>query len=305
MTEILTEQRNPTTMGLDRMSALEIVTVMNAEDAKVAPAVERVRPQIARAVELIAQRLEYGGRLLYFGAGTSGRLGVLDASECVPTFSVPPTMVQGFIAGGMRALTTSVEEAEDDWEAGARTVRQEAKATAKDVVMGISAGGHTPYVIGALEEARRIGAATIGLVCTQGSPLAESADIAIELLVGPEVLVGSTRLKAGTAQKMVLNMLSTAAMVRLGKAYQNLMVDLKASSHKLRARARRILRTVTGCSEKQAKALLEETSYEVKPALVMALAGVDREEAGRRLEAARGRVYKLEVASGNDNQPMS
>jgi len=286
MAEILTEQRNPATMELDRMSALEIVTVMNAEDAKVAQAVERALPQIGRAVELIVQRLANGGRLLYFGAGTSGRLGVLDASECVPTFSVPPTMVQGFIAGGVQALTTSVERAEDDREGGAQAVREEVRVTSKDIVVGIAASGRTPYVLGALEEAGWIGAATIALVCTEGSPLAESADIAIELLVGPEMLTGSTRLKAGTAQKMVLNMLSTATMIRLGKAYQNLMVDLRASSNKLRARARRIVRTVTGCSEEEAEVLLEETGYRVKPALVMALAGVDREEAERRLEAA-------------------
>jgi len=298
MTEILTEQRNPATMELDRMSALEIVTLMNAEDAKVAQAVERALPQIARVVELIAQALENGGRLLYFGAGTSGRLGVLDASECIPTFSVPPTMVQGFIAGGMQALTTSIEGAEDDREAGARAVREEARATSRDLVVGIAASGRTPYVIGALEEAGRIGAATIALVCTEGSPLAESADIALELLVGPEVLTGSTRLKAGTAQKMVLNMLSTAAMIRLGKAYQNLMVDLKATSSKLRTRARRIVRRVTGCSEEEAKALLEETSYRVKPALVMALAGVNREEAERRLEAAGGWVRRAVSAQG-------
>jgi N-acetylmuramic acid 6-phosphate etherase len=288
--EILTEQRNPATMDLDRMSALEIVTVMNAEDAKVARAVEDVLPQIARAVELIVQRLADGGRLLYVGAGTSGRLGVLDASECVPTFSVPPTMVQGLIAGGKRALTTSVEEAEDDREAGARAVREEARATSRDVVVGIAASGRTPYVVGALQAARSVGAVAVALACTTGSPLAQAADVAIELLVGPEVLTGSTRLKAGTAQKMALNMLSTAAMIRLGKAYQNLMVDLKATNSKLRARARWIVRTVTGCSEEEAGRLLSGTGYRVKPALVMAVAAVNRQEAERRLEVARGWV---------------
>jgi N-acetylmuramic acid 6-phosphate etherase len=287
---ILTEQRNPATTGLDCMSALEIVTAMNTEDARVAQAVENALPQIARAAELIAQRLKDGGRLLYFGAGTSGRLGVLDASECVPTFSVSPLMVQGFIAGGRQALTTSVEGAEDDAEAGARAVSEEAQATTRDVVVGIAASGGTPYAMGALEQARQVGAATIALVCTQRSPLARAADIAIEVLTGPEVLTGSTRLKAGTAQKMALNMLSTAAMIRLGKAYQNLMVDVKASSSKLRARARRIVRTVTGCSEEEARRILEETGYRVKPALVMALAGVNRAEAERRLEAAGGSV---------------
>lgn len=290
MKEILTEQRNPATMDLDRMSALEIVTVMNAEDAKVARAVEDVLPQIARAVELIVQRLADGGRLLYVGAGTSGRLGVLDASECVPTFSVPPTMVQGLIAGGKQALTTSVEEAEDDREAGARAVREEARATSRDVVVGIAASGRTPYVVGALQAARSVGAVAVALACTTGSPLAQAADVAIELLVGPEVLTGSTRLKAGTAQKMALNMLSTAAMIRLGKAYQNLMVDLKATNSKLRARARWIVRTVTGCSEEEAGRLLSGTGYRVKPALVMAVAAVNRQEAERRLEVARGWV---------------
>ena len=288
----MTEQRNPATMDLDRMSALGIVTVMNAEDARVAQAVERVLPQVAQAVEVIAQRLEDGGRLLYFGAGTSGRLGVLDASECVPTFGVPPTMVQGFIAGGTRALTRSVEEAEDNREAGARVAREEARITSKDAVVGITASGHTRYVIGALEEARRVGAATVAVVCTPGSPLAEIVGVAIELLVGPEVLTGSTRLKAGTAQKLVLNMLSTGAMVRLGKVYQNLMVDLKASNRKLRVRALRVVCTIVGCSEGQAEALLKATAYRVKPALVMGLLGVDQEEAEQRLEAAGGRVRK-------------
>lgn len=290
MNTILTERRNPATTELDCMSTLEIVTAMNTEDARVAQAVESALPQIARAAELIAQRLKEGGRLLYFGAGTSGRLGVLDASECVPTFSVSPLMVEGFIAGGRQALTTSVEGAEDDAEAGARAVGEEAQATARDVVVGIAASGGTPYAMGALEQARQVGAASIALVCTQGSPLARAADIAIELLTGPEVLTGSTRLKAGTAQKMALNMLSTAAMVRLGKTYENLMVDVKASSSKLRARARRIVCTVTGCSEEEARRILEETGYRVKPALVMALAGVNRAEAERRLEAAGGSV---------------
>lgn len=290
MNTILTEQRNPATTELDCMSALEIVTAMNAEDAKVAQAVESTLPQVAQAVELIAQRLKEGGRLLYFGAGTSGRLGVLDASECVPTFSVPPSMVQGFIAGGRRALTTPVEGAEDDPDAGARAAVEEAQVTGRDVVVGIAASGGTPYVMGALEQARQAGAATIALVCTEGSPMANAADIAIELLTGPEVLTGSTRLKAGTAQKMALNMLSTATMIRLGKAYENLMVDVKASNRKLRARARRIVRTVTGCSEEEARGVLEETGYRVKPALVMSLAGVSRAEAERRLEAADGRV---------------
>jgi N-acetylmuramic acid 6-phosphate etherase len=280
------------------MSALEIATVMNAEDAKVAQAVERALPEIARGAELIVQRLRGGGRLLYFGAGTSGRLGVLDASECVPTFGVSPTMVQGFIAGGRQALTTSAEGAEDDRESGAWTVREQAKATSRDAVVGVAASGRTPYVLGALEEAGRIGAATIALVCTESSPLAQNADVAIELLTGPEVLAGSTRLKAGTAQKMALNILSTAAMIRLGKAYQNLMVDVKVSSAKLRARARRIVCTVTDCSEDEARRVLEETDYRVKLALVMILAGVNREEAERRLTAAGGLVRRASSAEG-------
>ena len=290
MSEILTEQRNPATMGIDRMSALEIVTVMNSEDEEVATAVKRVLPEIALAVELIVHRLENGGRLLYFGAGTSGRLGVLDASECAPTFSVAPTLVQGFIAGGIAALSTSVEGAEDDLEAGALVVREEVMATPGDVAVAIAASGRTPYAIGALDEARRIGAASIALVCTENSPLAKAADVTIELLVGPEVLSGSTRLKAASAQKMVLNMLSTASMIRLGKTYQNLMVDLKATNNKLIDRAERIIRTATGCSQNKAKVLLEKTDYRVKPALVMALAGVELKEAERRLEVAKGWV---------------
>jgi len=272
------------------MSALEIVTTMNAEDTTVAQAVESALPEIARAAELIARRLRDGGRLLLFGAGTSGRLGVLDASECAPTFSVSPSMVEGFIAGGRRALTISVEGAEDDPEAGARAVREEAMATSDDVVVGIAASGYTPYAMGALGQAKKVGATTVALVCTEGSPMARTADIAIELLTGPEVLTGSTRLKAGTAQKMVLNMLSTAAMIRLGKAYQNLMVDVRASNRKLRARARRIVCTVTGCSEEEAREVLQETGYRVKPALVMALAGVRQAEAERRLLNAGGSV---------------
>jgi N-acetylmuramic acid 6-phosphate etherase len=286
---LLTEQRNPATMSIDGLSTLEIVTLINAEDAKVAEVVRGELPNIAHAVDLIVERLRAGGRLFYVGTGTSGRLGVLDASEIPPTFSAPPTLVQGIIAGGVPALTRSSEGLEDYPEFGARDLIERG-VTGADVVVGLASSGRTPYVLGALAKAREIGCATIGIVCTRSAALAEHADVLITLLVGPEVVTGSTRLKAGTAQKMVLNMLSTTAMIRLGKVYGNLMVDLRPSNSKLRARARRIIRTLAGISDEEAVRLLAASGDEVKVALVMALRGVDADEARRRLQEAGGLV---------------
>ncbi|MDW8100372.1 MAG: N-acetylmuramic acid 6-phosphate etherase [Anaerolineae bacterium] len=292
MTSWLTEARHPASVDLDQLDSLGIVALMNQEDARVAEAVRAELPNIARAVDLIVERLARGGRLLYFGAGTSGRLGILDASECPPTFSAPPEQVRGFIAGGPAAVTQSIEGAEDDLEAGMAAARDEARVGPLDVVVGIAASGRTPWVIGALRAARAAGALTIGLVNNPATPIHDEVDICIAPVTGPEVLTGSTRLKAGTAQKMVLNMLSTASMVRLGKAYSNLMVDVQPLNAKLRARAIRILQAGAGVDEGHAQTLLKESGWEVKTALVMALAGVDAEEARRRLRTAGGHVRR-------------
>jgi N-acetylmuramic acid 6-phosphate etherase len=294
----VTEAQNPRTAAIDTLSATEIVTMINDEDALVAPAVRQQIPQIGCAVEVIVERLRGGGRLLYFGAGTSGRLGVLDASEMPPTYSAPPELVPGFIAGGDVALRRSVEGAEDDSLAGAEAVRRAGVCHA-DVVVGIAASGTTSWVLGAVGEAQRRGAATVGLTCNPDSPLARAADVAIVPVVGPEVIAGSSRMKAGTAQKMVLNMLSTAAMVRLGKVYGNLMVDMQPTNAKLRRRAVRILRQATGADPETARVALDETGYEVKPALVMLLTGVDATQARRRLAAAGGLVRgAVDVGNG-------
>ncbi len=286
-----TEQRNPATLDIDTRSTREILELMNQEDARVPAAVRQALPQIEQAVEAIVARWRQGGRLFYFGAGTSGRLGVLDASECPPTFSSPPELVQAFIAGGDAALRRSIEAAEDRPEQGAADVAR-AGVGAKDVVVGIAASGTTPYVLGALQEARRRGAYTVSLACNHGSPVAAIADVPIEVIVGPELITGSTRLKAGTAQKLVLNMLTTASMIRSGKVYGNLMVDLTASNAKLRQRARRIVVTVAGVDEATATRLLEATGYRTKPAILMALTGCSAEDAERQLEAAVGMLRR-------------
>ncbi len=284
---MLTEQTNPRSAGLDQLSALEIVQLMNAEDATVAAAVQAALPQVAEAVAAIAARLLAGGRLIYVGAGTSGRLGVLDAAECVPTFGVAPDVVQARIAGGARAITEAVEDAEDDRAAG-RADLLALNLTARDAVIGVAASGRTPYVVAALEAAAETGALTVGVVCSVPAPVLDAAQIKIAVLTGPEVLTGSTRLKAGTAQKMVLNMLSTGAMVLGGKAYGNLMVDVKVTNAKLAARARRIVAQVGQVDEDTAAALLAQTGQAVKPAIVMARRGVDAAEAARLLAAAGG-----------------
>jgi N-acetylmuramic acid 6-phosphate etherase len=286
-----TEGRNPASARLDELAPLEIVRLMNAEDGRVIAAVAGQAEAIARAVEVIADRLRAGGRLVYVGAGTSGRLGVLDASECPPTFSSPPGQVVGVIAGGPQALTRAVEGAEDHPEQGVRDL-EALSVSARDVVVGIATSGRTPYVLGAVGYARQQGAFTAGISCNTDSELNAAVDLAIVPVVGPEVLSGSTRLKAGTATKLVLNMLSTGAMVRLGKTYGNLMVDLRATNSKLRARTNRIVRTLTGLSAQEAAALLRRCDGELKIALVAQLRGVGPEEARSRLDAAGGQVRK-------------
>ncbi len=284
-------------MDIDCKSALEIVTLMNTEDSQVAEAVRQELPAIAQTVDTIVARLRKGGQLFYVGAGTSGRLGALDAAECPPTFGVPREMVQALIAGGHRALTESVEGAEDDRAQGYADARQ-AGVGEKDAVVGIAASGRTPYVLGAIQWARERGAATIGLMCNRPAPLAEAVDIAISPLVGPEVIAGSTRLKAGTAQKMVLNMLSTATMIRLGKVYSNLMVDVQPTNAKLVARALRILQEAAAVSPNRAEELLAAADNEVKTALLVALTGMTVEQARHRLAQAQGHV-RLALARGD------
>ena len=284
---LLTEARNAATEHLDEMTTLEMLQVMNDEDATVAAAVRTQLPAIARAVDQVAARFARGGRLFYVGAGTSGRLGVLDASECPPTFSVEATLVQGLIAGGDRALRLSSEHSEDSPEEGARDLRA-AEFAPGDTLVGIAASGRTPYVLGAMAYAKALGALTVGLSCVPGSALAAAADIAITPATGPEVLTGSTRLKAGTATKMVLNMLSTGVMVRTGATYGNLMVNVRATNAKLVDRAERIIAAATRCSGEEAARLLRASGESVKTAIVMQKLGVTRDEAERKLATAGG-----------------
>ena len=289
--KLLTEQANPASASIDTLSTESVLRIMNAEDRQVAEAVEREIPAIARAVDRVVAAFERGGRLFYIGAGTSGRLGVLDASECPPTFNVPPEMVQGIIAGGEAALSQATETTEDDPAIGARDLEVRG-FTASDVLVGIAASGRTPYVLGAVAHARRLGAVTVGISCTPDSELARAVEIAITPLVGPEVVAGSTRMKAGTAQKLVLNMLSTGAFVRLGYVYGNLMVNVQPKNEKLLDRARRIIAQAAGVSVERADEWLAEAGGSVRVAIVMAKGGVGREDAERRLAAAKGRVSK-------------
>ena len=284
-----TESLNPGSRRIDKLSTYEILNVINAEDAKVAPAVEAALPQIARAVDAIGDTLQAGGRLFYVGAGTSGRLGILDAVECVPTFSAPPDMIQGVIAGGTRALTHSVEGAEDD-PAQAERDLQARGLRASDIVCGIAASGTTPYVIGALHYAQTLGARSIAIACNPASPIVELADIGISVDLGPEVISGSTRMKAGSAQKMILNMLSTAAMIRLGKVYGNMMVDVKVSNQKLMERALRLVQSLGDIDEARARQLLAQADLEVKTAIVMARKAVSAGQARHQLKLADGKL---------------
>ncbi|MFB7779499.1 N-acetylmuramic acid 6-phosphate etherase [Streptomyces bauhiniae] len=286
---LTTEAYRPELAGIDRLPTLDIARLMNGEDTGVPTAVAARLPEIAAAVDAIADRMERGGRLVYAGAGTAGRLGVLDASECPPTFNTAPGQVVGLIAGGPGALVTSVEGAEDSPEL-ARADLDALKLTPDDSVVGVSASGRTPYAIGAVEHARAAGALTVGLSCNAHSALAAAAEHGIEVVVGPELLTGSTRLKAGTAQKLVLNMLSTITMIRLGKTYGNLMVDVRASNAKLRARSRRIVSQATGAPDAEIERALTEADGEVKTAILILLAGVDRGTATRLLEESDGRL---------------
>lgn len=289
--KLLTEQSNPASTAIDSLPTCEALRIINAEDQKVALAVEREIPAIARAVDAAVAALERGGRMFYIGAGTSGRLGVLDASEIPPTYSAPPEMVQGIMAGGERALTRASETSEDDPTAGARDLTARG-FTAQDVLVGIAASGRTPYVLGAIAEARRMGAKTIGICCVPDAELSRAVDIPIAPLVGPEIVAGSTRMKAGTAQKLVLNMLSTETFIRLGYVYGNLMVNVQPTNHKLIERARRIIAQGAGVSAERAADLLSASGNRVRTAIVMGKAGVSREEAERRLAAAGGRVAR-------------
>ncbi len=287
--ELTTESRNPASEGIDRLSAIEIVRLMNAEDAKIAAAVGQEAEAIARAVEAIADRLRRGGRLVYIGAGTSGRLGVIDASECPPTFSVPPGQVVGMIAGGPGAMFKAVEGAEDRRELAIDDL-QAIQFSSGDVLVGIATSGRTPYVIGGLDYARSLGAFTIGFTCNSDAALSAHAHVTISPVVGPEVISGSTRLKAGTATKMVLNMLTTGAMVLLGKTYGNLMVDLQTTNSKLVARSRRIVATIAGVSEAEADEWLRRCGGQVKTAIVSCVRGVSAEEARQLLDSAGGQL---------------
>ncbi|WP_233981315.1 N-acetylmuramic acid 6-phosphate etherase [Pectobacterium versatile] len=285
--KLVSETRNPATMALDQLSTLEMMHAFNQEDRKVPEAIALVLPAIAEAVDLVAASLQEGGRLIYLGAGTSGRLGVLDASECPPTFGVPHGLVIGLIAGGPGALLKAVEGAEDDPALGEADLKA-LNLTAADMVVGLAASGRTPYVIGALRYAHDVGCRTAAISCNPHSPIAQEAQVAISPVVGPEALTGSTRLKSGTAQKLVLNMISTGAMVKLGKVYQNLMVDVKATNVKLLDRACRIVVEATGAEREQAQQALVQADNEVKPAILMLLANIDVAAARERLKQHNG-----------------
>jgi N-acetylmuramic acid 6-phosphate etherase len=294
----VTEQENSRTRGIAGLPTLEVVRLMNEEDARVAAAVREVLPEVARAVDRIAEQLRAGGRLFYVGTGTSGRLGVLDASECPPTFGVAPELVQGIIAGGYEALYRAVEASEDDREAGARDAAARG-VTGADALIGLAASGRTPYTIGAVEHARRLGAFTAAVTCVPGSEITRAAEVAIVPVVGPEVIAGSTRLKAGTAQKMVLNMLSTATMIRLGYVTGNRMTNMSARNTKLHARALRILAAETGASGQEAERALAAAAGDLRVALVMRRARIGRAEAVAALEASRWVVERAVAALEN------
>ena len=289
LSTLITEQRNPNSMNVDCLSVLEIVQLMNEEDKQVPLAIEKCLPQIAQAVECIVAAFQQGGRLVYIGAGTSGRLGVLDASECPPTFGVSPEMVKGIIAGGERALRHPIEGAEDSKEQAVIDL-QTIQFSSKDVLVGIAASGRTPYVIGALEYAKSLGSVTVSIASNPNSAMANIVDIAIDTVVGPEVLTGSSRLKSGTAQKLVLNMLTTASMILMGKCYQNLMVDVQASNEKLKARAIRIVMQATDCDKALAEETLKQADQNAKLAIMMILSGLDRAQAEALLEKHQGKL---------------
>ena len=290
--KIATEQRNPNTMNIDTLSTLDMVNLINREDHRVADAVGEVTDKIAQAVDVIAEKLAAGGRLIYCGAGTSGRLGILDAVECPPTYSTDPETVQALMAGGYGAIFKAVEGAEDSKELGVEDMKN-IHFCQKDVLVGIAASGRTPYVRGCMEYAKQLGAPTIAVTCCPGSELDQFADIGIAPAPGPEVVTGSTRMKSGTAQKMVLNMLSTGAMIKLGKVYGNLMVDVKPSNEKLIRRCVTIVCSAAECTEAEATKALEACSYRPKVAIVMVLRGVNADTACAMLQKAEGRIAKV------------
>ena len=289
---LLTEQLNPDSGEIDRRSTAEVLQIINREDHKVPNAVASEIPQIALAVDGIANRLRNGGRLFYIGAGTSGRLGVLDAAECPPTFHVSPELVQGIIAGGEAALTRATEASEDNPEAGRRDLVSRS-FSARDALVGVATSGRTPYVLGAVGAARAMGALTVGISCTPDSELARAAEIAITPLVGPEVIAGSTRMKAGTATKLVLNMISTAVMIKLGHVYGNLMVNVQPKNSKLEDRARRIIARAAAVSDERASELLRDSGRDVKTAIIMGRMNLDRAAAEARLASAGGRISEV------------
>jgi N-acetylmuramic acid 6-phosphate etherase len=286
---LLTEQINPESRGLDEVSMVRLLEIMNAADAQVAPAVAQEIPRIAAAAQAVAGALEQGGSLIYLGAGSSGRLGVLDAAECPPTFGVPPDLVRGIMAGGERALAHSLEGVEDDRNAGARDLAA-AGFGPGDVLVGISASGRTPYVLGAVEKASGLGAVTCGISCVRESELSRAVEYPIEPILGPEILTGSTRLRAGTATKLILNMISTAVMVKLGHVYGNLMVNVQPTNQKLEDRARRIIKEATGVTDEQAAELLDSAGRSVRIAIIMQKKRISRAQAETLLAQAKGRI---------------
>ena len=290
--QLTTEKRNPNTMHLDQMSVGQVLELMNKEDQQVPEAIAEALGQIEAAVETIIQSLKAGGRLIYFGAGTSGRLGVLDAAECVPTFGVSPDLVVGLIAGGHKAMVEAVEGAEDSLTLAEEDFKK-LNLNANDTVVGIAASGRTPYVIGGLQYAQSIGAKTVSIACNQQAKISRFAQIPIEVDCGPEVLTGSTRLKAGTAQKLILNMLSTVSMIGIGKVYQNLMVDVQATNEKLEERSKRIIMAATECSYEEAASYFEAANHKVKVAIVMILTNLAATEASRKINAANGFVNQV------------
>ncbi|MCY7731463.1 N-acetylmuramic acid 6-phosphate etherase [Aerococcus urinaeequi] len=290
--QLTTEKRNPNTMHLDQMSVGQVLELMNKEDQQVPEAIAEALGQIEAAVETIIQSFNAGGRLIYFGAGTSGRLGVLDAAECVPTFGVSPDLVVGLIAGGEKAMVEAVEGAEDSLTLAEEDFKK-LNLNANDTVVGIAASGRTPYVIGGLQYAQSIGAKTVSIACNQQAKISDFAQIPIEVDCGPEVLTGSTRLKAGTAQKLILNMLSTVSMIGIGKVYQNLMVDVQATNEKLEERSKRIIMAATECSYEEAASYFEAANHKVKVAIVMILTNLNATEASRKINAANGFVNQV------------
>lgn len=297
LNSLVTEQPNPQTDDMDQLPSAEIMELINREDRRIAELIQPLIPVIAQAADHIITSFQSGGRLFYVGAGTSGRLGILDASECPPTYGTPPSMVQGIIAGGFRAVKDPVEGAEDSEEAGGTDLKQHGLRP-NDVVVGIAASGRTPYVLGAMNYAKQLGAVVIGLSNNAGTPMSVLSDVSIEAVMGPEVVMGSTRMKAGTAQKMILNMLTTTAMIRLGKVYRNFMVDLNPSNEKLVHRAKRMIQLATGAEENEIEQAFTSADGHVKTAIVMLMADVDAAEAGRRLENADGFVRHAIAGSG-------